>query len=63
MHQLHSSLPPSQPDGAAARCASQFATPYVTPYVTQSGTLCETQFGIARANLWSRRAKAWKLKS
>ena len=71
MHQLHSLLLPSQSGGASAHCASQFATQCVilcvTQCVIQSVTqcviLCETLFGIVRANLWNQRAKAWKLEN
>jgi hypothetical protein len=59
MHQLHSLLLPSQSGGAPARCASRFAIQYVTRYVILYGT----RFGIARANLWNQRAKAWKLEN
>jgi hypothetical protein len=59
MHQLQSSLHPSQSDGATAHCAAQFAIRFVIQYVTRY----ETRFGIARANLSSRRAKAWKPQS
>lgn len=63
MHQLHSLLLPSQSGGASAHCASQSATQCVIQSVTQCVILCETLFGIVRANLWNQRAKAWKLEN